>query len=147
MRQNTGLDFQTAVNNELQGGKSLVYKSYGDYCKEGQHSPNWYFASEDVLKLYMDPRNALQENAIFQFEQLTYNESYHTEEAVKNFLEGTFMNSSQNAPGTDMKFYHIFWHHRCGGEPSGQSVPSGSQSAAGTGTGHVTTDFRYLSRL
>ena len=57
----------------------------------------------------MDPRNALQENAIFQFEQLTYNESYHTEEAVKNFLEGTFMNSSQNAPGTDMQFYHIFW--------------------------------------
>ena len=109
VRQNTGLDFQTAVNNELQGGKSLVYKSYGDYCKEGQHSPNWYFASEDVLKLYMDPRNALQENAIFQFEQLTYNESYHTEEAVKNFLEGTFMNSSQNAPGTVMKFYHIFW--------------------------------------
>ncbi|MCI6468975.1 MAG: hypothetical protein MSA29_03580 [Lachnospiraceae bacterium] len=109
VRQNTGLDFQTAVNNELQGGKSLVYKSYGDYCKEGQHSPNWYFASEDVLKLYMDPRNALQENAIFQFEQLTYNESYHSEEAVKNFLEGTFMNSSQNAPGTVMKFYHIFW--------------------------------------
>ena len=66
VRQNTGLDFQTAVNNELQGGKSLVYKSYGDYCKEGQHSPNWYFASEDVLKLYMDPRNSLQENAIFQ---------------------------------------------------------------------------------
>ena len=109
VRQNTGLDFQTVINNELQGGKSLVYKSYGDYCKEGQHSPNWYFASEDVLKLYMDPRNSLQENAIFQFEQLTYNASYHTEEAVKNFLEGTFMNSSQNAPETSMKFYHIFW--------------------------------------
>ena len=57
----------------------------------------------------MDPRNSLQENAIFQFEQLTYNASYHTEEAVKNFLEGTFMNSSQNAPETSMKFYHIFW--------------------------------------
>ena len=98
VRQNTGLDFQTAVNNELQGGKSLVYKSYGDYCKEGQHSPNWYFASEDVLKLYMDPRNALQENAIFQFEQLTYNESYHTEEAVKNFLEGTFMTAVRTRP-------------------------------------------------
>lgn len=109
VRQNTGLDFQTVINNELQGGKSLVYKSYGDYCKEGQHSPNWYFASEDVLKLYMDPRNSLQENAIFQFEQLTYNASYHTEEAVKNFLEGTFMNSSQSAPETSMKFYHIFW--------------------------------------
>ena len=74
----------------------LLREGTVDYCKEGQHSPNWYFASEDVLKLYMDPRNSLQENAIFQFEQLTYNASYHTEEAVKNFLEGTFMNSSQN---------------------------------------------------
>ena len=109
VRQNTGLDFQTAVNNELQGGKSLVYKSYGDYCKEGQHSPNWYFASEDVLKLYMDPRNSLHENAIFQFEQLTYNESYHTEAAVETFLKNTFMNSNSPAPKTDMTFSHIFW--------------------------------------
>ena len=109
VRQNTGLDFQTAVNNELQGGKSLVYKSYGDYCKEGQHSPNWYFASEDILKLYMDPRNSLQENAIFQFEQLTYNESYHTEAAVESFLNNTFMNSGSPAPLTDMTFSHIFW--------------------------------------
>ena len=109
VRQNTGLDFQTVINNELQGGKSLVYKSYGDYCKEGRHSPNWYFASEDVLKLYMDPRNSLHENAIFQFEQLTYNESYHTEAAVETFLKNTFMNSNSPAPKTDMTFSHIFW--------------------------------------
>ena len=109
VRQNTGLDFQTVINNELQGGKSLVYKSYGDYCKEGQHSANWYFASEDVLKLYMDPRNSLHENAIFQFEQLTYNESYHTEAAVETFLKNTFMNSNSPAPKTDMTFSHIFW--------------------------------------
>ena len=109
VRQNTGLDFQTVINNELQGGKSLVYKSYGDYCKEGQHSPTWYFASEDVLKLYMDPRNSLHENAIFQFEQLTYNESYHTEAAVETFLKNTFMNSNSPAPKTDMTFSHIFW--------------------------------------
>lgn len=109
VQQNTGLDFQTVINNELQGGKSLVYKSYGDYCKEGQHSPNWYFASEDVLKLYMDPRNSLHENAIFQFEQLTYNESYHTEAAVETFLKNTFMNSNSPAPKTDMTFSHIFW--------------------------------------
>lgn len=109
VRQNTELDFQTAVNNELQGGKSLVYKSYGDYCKEGQHSPNWYFASEDVLKLYMDPRNSLHENAIFQFEQLTYNASYHTEAAVESFLNNTFMNNSKNALGTVMTFSKIIW--------------------------------------
>lgn len=109
VRQNTGQDFQTVINNELQGGKSLVYKTYGDYCKEGQHSPGWYFASEDILKLYMDPRNSLQENAIFQFEQLTYNAGYHTEAAVESFLNNTFMNSKNPAPLTDKTFSHIFW--------------------------------------
>ena len=109
VRQNTNLDFQTVINNELQGGKSLVYKTYGDYCKEGQHSPGWYFASEDILKLYMDPRNSLHENAIFQFEQLTYNESYHTQAAVDSFLSTTFMNSTRPAPKNDITFAEIFW--------------------------------------
>lgn len=109
VKQNTGLDWNTVIQNEM-GAKSLIYKSFPDYCKEGVYDGgNWYYASEDILKLYMDPRNALTENAIFQFEQLTYNPTYHTEEAVKSFLEGTFMNSSQNAPGTVMTFYFIFW--------------------------------------
>ncbi|MDE7132906.1 MAG: Ig-like domain-containing protein, partial [Lachnospiraceae bacterium] len=38
-----------------------------------------------------DPRNFLTETSIFQFEQLTFNISYHTEEAVQTFLNGTFM--------------------------------------------------------
>lgn len=57
----------------------------------------------------MDPRNALREGAIFQFEQLTYNETYHTEAALKSFLDNTFMNSSANAPGTNMTFEYIFY--------------------------------------
>lgn len=110
VKQNTGLDWNTAVSNEMQGGRSLVSKSYPDYCKDGAYdNGNWYYATEGILKRYMDPRNSLTENTIFQFEQLTYNASYHTEDAVKNFLESTFMNSGSNAPGTDMKYYHIFW--------------------------------------
>jgi beta-N-acetylglucosaminidase len=78
--------------------------------KEGLYdNGSWYYASEDVLKLYMDPRNSLTENAIFQFEQLTYNESYHTKEAVDTFLNNTFMKNDHNAPGTDMTFARIFW--------------------------------------
>lgn len=110
VKMNTGLDWNTVIANEMLGGKSLVYKSLPDYTKEGLYdSGNWYYASEDILKLYMDPRNALTENAIFQFELLTYNETYHTEAAVETFLNNTFMNSSQNAPGTNMTFAHIFW--------------------------------------
>ena len=110
VKQNTGLDWNTAVTNEMQGGRSLVYKTSPDYCKDGAYdNGNWYYATEGILKMYMDPRNALTENSVFQFEQLTYNASYHTEDAVKNFLESTFMNSSGTAPGTDMNYYHIFW--------------------------------------
>lgn len=107
---NTGLDWQTVINNEITGGRSLVHKSLADCTKEGSYDGgSWYYASEDILKYYMDPRNALTEDAIFQFELLTYNATYHTEAAVEKFLASTFMNSSQYAPGTAMTFAKIFW--------------------------------------
>ena len=97
------------MTNEMQGGRSLVSASSPDWAKGDFYGAGWYNASRQALEAYMDPRNALREGAIFQFEQLTYNETYHTEEAVKAFLENTFMNSSADAPGTNMKFYHIFY--------------------------------------
>lgn len=108
--QNVDLDWNTVIANEIIGGKSLVEHTYHAYCKEGAYDDgNWYYASKEILEHYMDPRNSLHEDAIFQFEQLTYNESYHTEDAIDKFLENTFMNSSQNAPETVMTYAHIFW--------------------------------------
>lgn len=107
---NTGLDWNTVIANEIGGGKSLIYKTYGDWTKEGSYdNGSWYYASEEILKYFMDPRNALTEDNIFQFEQLIYNESKHTQAALDVFLNSTFMNNSQNAPGTDMTFSTIFW--------------------------------------
>lgn len=107
---NTNLDWNTVIANELDGGKSLVYKTFPAYAKEGLYdNGTWYYASEAVLKQYMDPRNALTEDAIFQFELLTYNSTYHTEAAVDNFLQNTFMKNSSLATGTDMTYAHIFW--------------------------------------
>lgn len=107
---NTGLDWQTVINNEIGGGKSLVYKTLPSWAKEGLYDDGqWYYASEAALKFYMDPRNHLSEASIFQFEQLTYNESYHTEAALETFLSKTFMAGNKNAPGTDMTFCKIFW--------------------------------------
>lgn len=112
--QNLELDWNTVIANELLGGKSLVEYTYPAYCKEGLFDDGqWYYASKEILELYMDPRNSLHEDAIFQFEQLTYNESYHTERAIENFLQNTFMtsgpNGDQKAPGTVMTYAHIFW--------------------------------------
>lgn len=109
-KMNTTLDWETVIYNEMQGGKSLVYKTFPDWAKNGLYdSGSWYYATEAAVKLYMDPRNALTEDAIFQFEQLTYNAEYHTLEAVEQFLQNTFMNSSSSAPGTVMTYAYIFY--------------------------------------
>ena len=105
---NTGIDWNTAIANEIIGGKSLVHSSLPACYKEWSYdNSSWYYATEAALRLYMDPRNSLKDSAIFQFEQLTYNESYHTEAALDTFLQNTFMNNSQKAPGTDMTFARI----------------------------------------
>lgn len=112
VKMNTTLDWDTVIYNEMQGSKSLVYKTLPDWTKNGLYDTgNWYYATEAAVKVYMDPRNSLTEQSIFQFEQLTYNAEYHTLEAMNSFLNNTFMNDSQPAPGMDtMTFAQMFWY-------------------------------------
>lgn len=91
----TGLDFNTSVSKEM-GAKSLIQKTTSNASKGwvGSACPSesgWYYATQPAVAYHMDPRNFLTETYIFQFEQLTFNASYHTEAAVQNFLNGTFM--------------------------------------------------------
>lgn len=111
VKMNTTLDWNTVIAGEL-GAKSLVHKSLPDWTKNGLYDTgSWYYATGAAVKKYMDPRNSLTEKEIFQFEQLTYNEEYHTLEAMKTFLNNTFMNDSSPAPGMDtMTFAEMFWY-------------------------------------
>lgn len=111
VKMNTGLDWNYVIQEEMKGGKSLVYYTFPDWAKNGLYDRGtWYYATEDVLKIYMDPRNGLTEDRIFQFEQLTYNEEYHTLEAIEQFLQNTFMGGNTPAPGMDnMPFSYMFW--------------------------------------
>ncbi len=100
-----GLDWNEVIRRELEGGRSLVHKSLPACTKEGAYDQgNWFYASKEVLERYMDPRNALVEEAIFQFEQLTFNDSYHTQAALETFLAGTFMSADKLVPGTAMSY-------------------------------------------
>lgn len=98
---NTGLDFNTVVASEM-GEKSLIQKTgsnaangwVGDACPS---ESGWYYATQNAVAYYMNPCNFLTETYIFQFEQLTFNSSYHTEAAVQGFLNATFM--SGKIPG------------------------------------------------
>ncbi len=112
VKMNTTLNWDAVIYAQMQGGKSLAHKSLPDWAKNGLYDTgNWYYATEAAVKVYMDPRNGLTEDGIFQFEQLTYNEQYHTLEAMRTFLNNTFMNDSKPAPGQDtMTFAEMFWY-------------------------------------
>ena len=103
VKQNTRLDWQTVIKNENTGERSLIQTKMGSAYTNGAHGqPGWSYASEAAIKYYMDPRNFLDETRVFMFEQLTYNPSYHTQSAVQNILNSTFMKGS--IPG-DSKTY------------------------------------------
>lgn len=107
----TNLDWTTALNKETETAtqnlinfsnsldkvdKSLL-STDGSAYNNGvyiQHQPGWYTPSKQTVAFYMDPRNWLNEQTIFMFEQLSFNETYHTESNVQSMLNGTFMQGS-----------------------------------------------------
>lgn len=109
VKMDTGLDWDTVVKEELKGGRSLISASLGGYLQEGKFSSGWSYATKEALEYYLDPRNGLKEKEIFQFEQLTFNESYHMdcEAAVQSFLDNTFM--KDKVPDTVMSYAFVFW--------------------------------------
>ncbi len=58
-----------------------------------QESSNWVSASEEAVEYYLDPRNFLTEEYIFQFETTAYHDS-QTIAAVESILESTWMHDS-----------------------------------------------------
>lgn len=112
VKLSTGKDFQTVATNEI-GERSMVQSSFPDLYKNGAATQaGWSYASEALIKFYLDPRNAFEKERVFQFEVLTYNASYHKKEALDAFLNGTFMNDSAPAPGcTDptKTYSNIIW--------------------------------------
>lgn len=107
VRQNVKLDWQTVVKNENYRDRSLISGSMGGAYRGDYYGSGWYYASEAAVKYYLDPRNFLNDTRIFQFEQLTYNPSYHSKDAVQNILNNTFMKGTM--PKSDMTYADAFF--------------------------------------
>ena len=54
----------------------------------------WYQANAQLIAYYMDPRNFLNEQHIFMFEALSYDEKTQTLDGVKKILSGSFMDDT-----------------------------------------------------
>ncbi|MEA4911270.1 MAG: Ig-like domain-containing protein [Oscillospiraceae bacterium] len=105
----TGLDFFEAVAGESTGDRMLtlrlnfadVYKSRaaGDYdAATGEYivkDPGWVSVNGTTISWFMDVRNQLDEQHVFQFELLRYDADVQTLAGVEAILDGTFMHEAQ----------------------------------------------------
>ncbi len=108
VKMNTNLDWDYVIDQEDYKDRSLVPSSSPNSWKNGDSGQSgWSIASVGILKYYMDPRNFLTESDIFQFEQLTYNASYHTQNAVQQILNSTFMSGA--IPGDSRTYAQAFY--------------------------------------
>ncbi len=104
----TGLDWTDALNAESEVGKNLIQNhviSSWKSMEEGAYDWNtnkwvvfdgsdWVSASRALIAYYMDPRNFLDDVNIFQFETLSYDNSYQSLEGIQNILDHSFMSGS-----------------------------------------------------
>lgn len=106
---NTGIDFYTAVDKEYENNRSLIENAYSKYLKSnetgdyntatGQYiakdGGSWVTASKNCIAYFMDPRNFLDNDHIYMFEQLSYDETTQTQAGVEAILQGSFMYNTE----------------------------------------------------
>ncbi len=92
----TNLDWNYVIQEENKFGTNLVPKNYGDSWKNttpGQYNievdAGWVDSSKQAVEYCMDPRNFLNEVRLFQFEELSYDESTNNLEGIEKILYGT----------------------------------------------------------
>lgn len=114
---NTGIDWNTAVVQESTNGKNLVQNSEDDAKKStaaGAYDWNtntwtiydsgtWVSANQDYIAYCMDPRNFLDEESIFMFENLGYSDNQNLT-GVQAILKDSFM--SGDFSDADGKVYN-----------------------------------------
>lgn len=107
-----GYKWSDALHDESKVGRNLVSpsapKSYrskaaGAYnSKTGVYAKfdtGWYSASSTVIAYYMDPRNFLNENGIYQFMTHRYDSSSQSSTTVKAVIRDSFMEGKNPGGG------------------------------------------------
>lgn len=103
----TGLNWSDVIYNETNShGSNLIQGKTGEWlcnassCLDENGNPisyegsNWYCPSTKAVSYYMDPRNFLYSNKIFQFERLSYSDNTYSVDGVEKILAGTFMSNT-----------------------------------------------------
>lgn len=101
-------DWDTAVEKESVVGKNLITKSKASGWKSYESGAynwatdsfvpfdgsTWVTASKAAISYYMDPRNFLTTDGIFQFEYLAYTPEYQNVAGVESILKNTVLSNT-----------------------------------------------------
>ncbi len=99
----TGINWDDAVKGESKLGTNLITNAKSAAWKSKESGAydaatgkwtvfdgsTWVAASKEAIMYYMDPRNFLTAQGIFQFELLEYQSQYQTKDGVEHILSNT----------------------------------------------------------
>ena len=103
-----GFDWNYAVDQESKIGNSLVQSTSKSSWKSTDpraynwdtgkwtefDTGGWVAASREIVAYYMDPRNFLSQNSVFQFLLQSYDASVQNVAGVERLVNGTFLDAS-----------------------------------------------------
>lgn len=130
-----GKDWFDVLENQNVIGRSLTYgsaksswKSVADGCydwESGQYtqldSGGWVQASSALVEYALDPRNFLNADNIFMFENLSFDSSLQDESGLESMVDGTFMENSSHDLTYDGRNYTYITGLLLAGQESGVS--------------------------
>ena len=130
-----GKDLFDVLENQNVIGRSLTYgsaksswKSVADGCydwESGQYtqldSGGWVQASSALVEYALDPRNFLNADNIFMFENLSFDSSLQDESGLESMVDGTFMENSSHDLTYDGRNYTYITGLLLAGQESGVS--------------------------
>lgn len=154
--QKTNLDWNTAVKEESQVGKTLVAASSMSSWKSteegafnwdtstwvGYDGSSWVTASPEIVKYYMDPRNFLDETNVFQFLTHTYDSTKQTMEGLQTMVNGTFLSGQTSK---DSSTGSSSGNNSSGSGSSGNTAPDGSGGGTVIGPGAAISPTKGAS--
>ncbi|MDD4541720.1 MAG: dockerin type I domain-containing protein [Eubacteriales bacterium] len=123
MKWSTVMAYESALNlkNSIPASYPVAQRSF-DKGAYNYRTNSWYYsdagflyANPEIIAYYLDPRNFLNENHIFQFENLSYNPEIHTRANTAYSLKGSFMEdgksvlvNDENGVESNMMYPDIF---------------------------------------
>lgn len=90
--------------------QSGAYNWRADVWYSPDNETGWYQANTQLIAYYMDPRNFINEQHIFMFEALSYDEKTQTLDGVKKILSGSFMDNVEipNSTGESILYAQAY---------------------------------------